>query len=209
VHAYDLNPEALRLCREMAALNRVAERVLTGSFCDPAALKAIPFAGRALIVCDCEGYEKKLFTGEIAAFLAGHDVLVELHDGVDITISTYIQRLFEPTHCIEVIESLDDIKKARIYAYPELESFDCRPKKCSSEKAGPTLWSGCLSSRAARFPLHLPGSALHGSHSNNQAHRLFHHQFSPPALAAGAGQNPGAGFWRGGYRGIADGLPAY
>ena len=129
VHAFDINPEAIALCREMAKLNRVDERVNTGAFCDAGVLQGIPFAGKALIVCDCEGYEKKLFTTETVKFLAAHDVLVEVHDGVDITISTYIQSLFEPTHQIERIESLDDIKKARTYAYPELEPYDLATRK--------------------------------------------------------------------------------
>ena len=129
VYAFDLNPEALALCREMAALNGVEQRVITGSFCDGSELKRVPFGGKGLIVCDCEGYEKQLFTREIVDFLAGHDVLVELHDGVDITISNYIQQAFEPTHNIELIESLDDIKKAKTYSYPELEPYDLAARK--------------------------------------------------------------------------------
>jgi hypothetical protein len=129
VYAFDLNPQALALCRQMASLNGVGERVITDSLCDAATLKRIPFGGRGLVVCDCEGYEKQLFTDEIVRFLADHDILVELHDGVDITISTYIQRAFERTHQIEMIESLDDIKKARTYSYPELESYDLAARK--------------------------------------------------------------------------------
>ena len=129
VYAFDVNQEAIRLCREMAALNGVGDRVITGAFCDPAVLKAIPFTGTALIVCDCEGYEKKLFTSEIVKFLAPHDVFVEVHDGVDINISSTMRRLFEPTHRIEVIESLDDIKKAKTYSYPELEGYDLAYRK--------------------------------------------------------------------------------
>jgi hypothetical protein len=129
VYAFDSDPAALRLTREMAALNGVADRVITGGFCDGTVLKAIPLRGRALIFSDCEGYEKKLFTAEIAAFLAAHDVLMEVHDGVDITISPTIIDLFQPTHQVEVIESLDDIKKARTYVYPELKPYDLSTRK--------------------------------------------------------------------------------
>jgi hypothetical protein len=129
VYAFDVNPEAIRLCREMAVLNQVGERVITGAFCDPEVLRGIPFTGKALVVCDCEGYEKTLFTPQTARFLAPHDVLVEIHDGVDITISTYLQHLFEPTHRIEVIASLDDIEKARTYSYPGLELYDLATRK--------------------------------------------------------------------------------
>jgi hypothetical protein len=129
VYAFDTNQEAIRLCRDMAALNQVAERLVTGAFCDAAVLKASLFTGKALIVCDCEGYEKTLFTQEIVNFLAAHDVLMEVHDGVDITISAYIQSVFAPTHRIEIIESLDDIKKAQTYSYPELQSYDLAGRK--------------------------------------------------------------------------------
>jgi hypothetical protein len=129
VYAFDVDPEALRLCGEMAALNGVAERVIRGGFCDAATLRGIPLRGRALIVSDCEGYEKKLFTQDTAAWLTSYDVLMEVHDGVDITISPTIISLFRPTHRIEVIESLDDIKKARTYLYPELEPYDLATRK--------------------------------------------------------------------------------
>ncbi len=129
VYAFDTNPEAITLCREMAVLNGVSERVITGAFCDAKVLQGIPFAGRALVVCDCEGYEKKLFNTETVKFLAPHDVLVEVHDGVDITISTCLKSLFEPTHRIEQIASLDDIKKAQTYLYPELEPYDLATRK--------------------------------------------------------------------------------
>lgn len=129
VFAFDTNGEATRLCRQMAELNGVGDRVILGSFCDPEVLKTIPFTGRALIVSDCESYEKQLFTPEIVRQLAAHDVFIEVHDDVDINISTLLQARFAATHRMESILSIDDILKAKTYAYPELEKYDLAGRK--------------------------------------------------------------------------------
>ena len=124
VYAYDINEEAIRLCRKMAAANGVSERLVTGSFCDAETLKSIPFTQRALIISDCEGYEKELFTEDVALSLARHDILIELHDFIDLTISSVIRERFAGTHQVESIFSTDDIRKAHTYSYPELDGFD-------------------------------------------------------------------------------------
>lgn len=129
VFAFDTNEEAKLFCRQMAELNNVGNRVVLGSFCDPAVLNSIPFTGRSLIVSDCEGYEKQLFTPEIVKLLAPHDVLIEVHDDVDINISTLLRDRFASTHRIESILSLDDIQKAKTYSYPELQNYDLAGRK--------------------------------------------------------------------------------
>lgn len=129
VYAYDINPEAIRLCRLMARENGVDARVITGAFCNATALQNLPFTRRALVVSDCEGYEKHLFTPETAHKLAAHDVLIEVHDLVDIGISAQLRAAFAATHQLEVILSVDDIKKAQQYEYPELASFDLAERK--------------------------------------------------------------------------------
>ena len=52
VYAYDINAKAIDLCRQMAQINNVADRVTTGSFCDINTLKSIPFTKKALIISD-------------------------------------------------------------------------------------------------------------------------------------------------------------
>jgi hypothetical protein len=129
VIAFDTNEEAKLFCRQMADLNGVGARLVLGSFCDPELLKSISFTSRGLIVSDCEGYEKKLFTPEVVKQLARHDVFIEVHDGVDIDISTLLRKIFEPTHFVESILSLDDIQKAKNYDFPELENYDLAGRK--------------------------------------------------------------------------------
>jgi len=129
VFAFDTNAEGLRLCRLMAEANGVADRLTTGSFCDAAALQNLPLTRRALVISDCEGYEQHLFNPDTVRKLAGHDVLIEVHDLVDITISARLRAVFSSTHQLEVIASVDDIHKAQTYEYPELAAFSLAERK--------------------------------------------------------------------------------
>lgn len=129
VFAYDTNPEAVRLCRLLAQANGVEARMVTGAFCDAAALQKLPLTRRTLVVSDCEGYEKHLFTPETVRRLATHDVLIEVHDMVDIEISARLREVFQVTHQLEVITSVDDIRKAQTYEYPELQPFSRAERK--------------------------------------------------------------------------------
>jgi precorrin-6B methylase 2 len=129
IFAYDTNPDAIRLCRLMAKLNGVETRLTLGSYCDARGLQNLPLTHRALVVSDCEGYEKHLFNEATVHKLAAHDVLVEVHDLIDIHISSRLRSAFEKTHKLEVILAVDDIKKAQTYDYPELAPFDLAQRK--------------------------------------------------------------------------------
>ncbi len=129
VFAYDTNKHAISLCNRMAKLNNVEHCLITGSFCDTEILKAIPFTNKGLIISDCEGYEKYLFTEEVVPLLANHDLLIEIHDCVDSTISSVIHKRFKHTHDIEVIKSIDDYTKAQVYKYKELEKYNLEIRK--------------------------------------------------------------------------------
>lgn len=129
VYAFDSDGRAIELCQKMAEVNQVASRLVTGSWCDGSKLQALPFTRKALIFCDCEGYEKELFTEEVIKHLKHHDVLVEVHDCNDIETSVVLRRRFAETHTITVIESIDDIKKAHTYDYPELEKYDLATRR--------------------------------------------------------------------------------
>lgn len=123
IYAYDTNSDAINLCKQMARMNNVVERLTTGSFCDAKTLRSISVTQKALIISDCEGYEKNLFTKEIVPFLAHHDLLIEVHDFIDIEISSMIRQCFQNTHLITVIQSIDDITKAHSYYYEELRDY--------------------------------------------------------------------------------------
>jgi hypothetical protein len=139
IYAYDTNSEAIRLCKQMALANGVSERLFTGSFCDAKTLMSLPLTGKALIISDCEGYEKELFTRESASFLASHDVLIEVHDFMDIEISRHLRNVFESTHDIVVIQSVDDIKKAQEYRFEEIEGYTLAARRVLLAEYRPTV----------------------------------------------------------------------
>ncbi len=129
VFAFDTDEKALRLCRRMADLNGVSDRVITGGLCDSETLKSLPITRRSLVICDCEGYEKSLFSADVVEHLRNQDLLVEVHDFIDIDISSRLKEVFRATHDIRVIESIDDIKKAQTYEFEELKPFDLATRR--------------------------------------------------------------------------------
>jgi len=122
--AFDTNPRANELCLEMAKLNGVADRLKLGAFCSADTLSEMKLGRKALIISDCEGYEAELFTPAVVEVLARHEILIEIHDFLNNSISEKIRKRFEKTHDITAIESIDDGKKVRTYHYPELDVLD-------------------------------------------------------------------------------------
>jgi hypothetical protein len=129
IFAYDIDQNAKAMCEQMAELNGVRQRILTGNFCDTETLKSFRFSGKGLIISDCEGYEKNLFTLESVPFLANHDVLIETHDLIDIEISSLIRERFKNTHVITAVQSIDDITKALTYSYEVLREYNLSSRK--------------------------------------------------------------------------------
>jgi precorrin-6B methylase 2 len=129
VFAYDSDGHAQYLCRRMAELNHVEERVVIAPFCDPEILGSFPFTDRALIISDCEGYEKTLFSDAVIKHLARHDVLIEIHEAVDINMASIMRSRFEKTHAISIIRSVDDRLKALTYSYGELDRYDVKTRR--------------------------------------------------------------------------------
>jgi len=129
VFAFDIDPRARQLCADMATLNGVSDRVKVAAACTPDTLRSFPFSGRGLIVCDCEGYEKTLFDSVNLSNLRGCDILIELHDCHDLSISGYIQQLFAATHHLELISTVDDVFKAIRYDYPETRDLSPELRK--------------------------------------------------------------------------------
>jgi predicted O-methyltransferase YrrM len=129
VYAYDTEKFAREFCRTLAETNNVSERVTIEGFCSGETLKGLSDGGRNLIFCDCESYEKQLFTEDLVPYLATSDLIIELHDLDDIEISTYISNLFKETHEQIFIQSIDDIQKAKTYRYEELEGLDLANRK--------------------------------------------------------------------------------
>jgi hypothetical protein len=78
VYAYEPEPMERRLSQEMADCNGVSALVHMGTLFTRADIK--PLADqRALLICDCEGFEAELFDAESVAWTGRWDLLIELH----------------------------------------------------------------------------------------------------------------------------------
>ena len=129
VLAYDTDANARKLCLEMATLNSVQDKIQIKETFTIDDIKNLDSTKKTVIICDCEGFEKYLFTAESVPLLKNTDVLIETHDFIDLTISSTIADLFKSTHNIQTIASLDDNLKAKLYQYKEAEQQDIYTKK--------------------------------------------------------------------------------
>lgn len=131
VIAYDTDPRARDLCKRIAILNNVAKSISIKGTLTAEELGTIDITSKkTLIISDCEGYEKQLFTTNNIQHLKNCDVLIETHDLFDLSISPYLINLFKQTHQSPIIiASLDDIKKAQTYEYNETKNLDLYFKK--------------------------------------------------------------------------------
>ena len=139
IHAYELLPEAQKFIKQMAELNGVANRIVIHDKCTEEELLSFSYSNRTLIICDCEGAEKEIFKQQIIKYISKCDLIIEVHDFVDINISDYLYHLFYETHSIERIQSIDDIIKAKTYSYPELETLDLSTKYFALCEGRPTI----------------------------------------------------------------------
>jgi hypothetical protein len=124
VRAYDADPIMMQACRDTAVLNGVGNRILTGSFLTPEALKNLALGSQALIISDCEGCEHNIFTPEVIAELEQHDVLIEVHDATKGALTSNLIRRFNSTHIPQIYRSIDDWRKPLMYDYLELKGLD-------------------------------------------------------------------------------------
>lgn len=142
VYAFDIDPAGIQLCREMAELNAVTDRVITASACDAQSLVSLVSAGRTLIISDCEGFEGDLFASEIVPALARHDLLIECHDCLRPGITMELRQRFERSHSIVAVTSIPDHRKPDLYSSDALAPFtsDERLRLLAEHRPGEMVW---------------------------------------------------------------------
>jgi|HubBroStandDraft_1064217.scaffolds.fasta_scaffold00503_20 hypothetical protein len=129
IHAFDIDSEARQLCRNLGKLNGVDQQLTVGEYCGQATLRSLLCGQKALVVSDCEGCEYDLFTEEIADFLAGHDLIVETHDFIRVSVSSRLREVFGKTHQIRSVKSVEDIEKATTYECQQLDKCDAATRR--------------------------------------------------------------------------------
>jgi hypothetical protein len=138
VYAYDIDKKAISFCEKMMKLNHLSN-INFGDFCNQDTLKKLDFGDRSLVICDCEGYEKVLFSGGLSSWLKKCDILIELHDLYDETISPSVLEEFNLTHNAKFIHSENTFSKIRKFeSLNDLSDDDV--KLFFSERTGIMRW---------------------------------------------------------------------
>ncbi|MGU3538845.1 50S ribosomal protein L11 methyltransferase [Methylobacterium sp. A54F] len=103
VYAYDTNPAAQEACRELAALNGVADRIEVGG--EFQGERFAEFADRrTLVVVDIEGAEDALLRPDLYPALARMTILVECHDVFAPGLCEAIAGRFRASHAVRRID---------------------------------------------------------------------------------------------------------
>lgn len=104
VYAFDLDEAALRVCAEAARLNGVADRIRLERSCDAARLAdLVDGPRRALVLLDCEGFERTLLGPDTLPALARADLIVECHDFLEPGLCERLAGLLRASHEVEIV----------------------------------------------------------------------------------------------------------
>ena len=102
VFAFDADATNQALCRQLAAVNGVGDRVMVGGQCGAAEIQTL-IVPNTLLFCDIEGAERQMLDPAIIPGLTGCDILVEIHEFLDPALPGLIRDRFRPTHEITMI----------------------------------------------------------------------------------------------------------
>jgi lipopolysaccharide biosynthesis glycosyltransferase len=145
IFAYDINPEARRLCQSMAKLNGVADRVIVDEFFTMSTLLDLDRSGNGIIFSDCEGAEEYIFYKNQDSWkllTEKYDLLIEIHEFIRPGISDYIKGLFSKDYVIETIRSIDDIYRPSYFPTPLLQgqTLETQIRLMAEKRPGMMEW---------------------------------------------------------------------
>jgi hypothetical protein len=104
VVTFDISKRARWLQGDLARRNGVAGRLDIRGEGDPSSLNAaLDGARKALVVCDCEGYEDALLKPDLAPNLKRATILIEMHDHVVPGVTERVKERFASTHTLREI----------------------------------------------------------------------------------------------------------
>jgi len=97
IHCFEIDPVAKKLCRRLAKLNEISDRVAIEGRCTVEKLREL-LSRRTLIVCDCEGFEWELLHPDHLPELTQVDIIVELHGYDEATAKHTWESRFKASH---------------------------------------------------------------------------------------------------------------
>ena len=125
VDAFDISSDAQKQCAHLAQVNGVQDRVsVSGQFYgDDFAAYA---DSKTLVVMDIEGGEKDLLDPVRFPALRKMDVLVELHDVLDATLSKTVCDRFAESHAVDLIPNRNVLPDTSVFLPSDqyLDPFD-------------------------------------------------------------------------------------
>jgi hypothetical protein len=102
VVTFDADPHERKVCREMAAANKVSDRVTVQSWCGPSTLISLVKGQRhPFIISDIDGGELDLFTPEVVLATQHCDLIIEMHGNDATENSQFVQRFDDTVTIID------------------------------------------------------------------------------------------------------------
>lgn len=101
--AFDTDPHARKVCKQLATKNGVIDRVKVGGLFTPTDFSKYENED-TLVFCDIEGAEEELLDPDLAPALQKMDIIVESHECIRRGITKKLISRFEATHDIELVE---------------------------------------------------------------------------------------------------------
>lgn len=147
VLARDTNDRALAYVHDLALANDVHDRVQTGGLWHSADFEALS-GRRCLVFCDIEGAELELLDPSTAPSLVDFDIIVEMHDVFNPTISRQILDRFSSSHDIVFIPN--GSHRAPVPAEIGVLTMHEAAIVLSELRSGPTPWAVMSAKRQFR-----------------------------------------------------------
>lgn len=139
VYAFDIDESSREICKRIASINGVADRVSVRDWFDASSIDDMGLElSNCLMFCDCEGFELDLFTSQnLLENLKKAYLLIELHEFDGINRPKLIKEYLRKTHSIETIKSVDDIRRPIVFSNPILSGLEYEiQKRIMSEGRG-------------------------------------------------------------------------
>jgi lipopolysaccharide biosynthesis glycosyltransferase len=145
VYAFDINKKARELCQAMVNANSVSDRVHVKEYFTMRNIQELNPNEQGVIICDCEGAEEYIFyrDGENwHKLIDRYDLLIETHDIFQPGISNYLYDLFSESHGIQIIHSVNDLLRPKLYNCSILsdKSSDIKVKLMAEQRKGTMEW---------------------------------------------------------------------
>lgn len=156
LRGFDIDARAHAACARLSELNGIDPQRL--HLAHMATVEHIQPAlrGRALVICDCEGYERELFMGERPSIWQNADLVIECHDFVKPGVTAELVSRLSATHSLTLVPSVEPVAKASGIIDPAVLadfSLEERTRLVDEGRPAPQTWIVGIAHQRAREPV--------------------------------------------------------